>query len=104
MSAQATPLKSRKAGCARECRELEQLPNVGPAIAADLRRIGVRDPADLVSHEAFDLYRALCRASGQRQDPCVLDTFIAAIDFMRGAPARPWWHYTAARKLHHRDV
>jgi hypothetical protein len=28
----------------------------------------------------------------------VLDTFLAATDFMRGAPARPWWTYTAARK------
>ena len=44
------------------------------------------------------LYQALCRATGQRQDPCVLDTFMAATDFMRGAPARPWWAYTAERK------
>ena len=41
---------------------------------------------------------ALCEATGQRQDPCVLDTFMAATDFMRGAPAAPWWHYTPQRK------
>jgi hypothetical protein len=28
----------------------------------------------------------------------VLDTFIAACEFMRGAPPTPWWHYTAQRK------
>jgi hypothetical protein len=28
----------------------------------------------------------------------VLDTFMAATDFMRGAPAAPWWSYTAQRK------
>ena len=33
-----------------------------------------------------------------RQDPCVLDTFMAATDFMRGAQPTPWWHYTAQRK------
>jgi len=36
--------------------------------------------------------------TGARQDPCVLDTFIAAIRYMEGAPKRPWWHYTAERK------
>jgi hypothetical protein len=87
--------KARHAG---ECERLEQLPNVGPAIAADLRRIGVRHPAELARRDAFELYQALQHATGRRQDPCVLDTFMAATDFMRGAPRRPWWAYTAERK------
>lgn len=89
------PGKARHAG---ECERLEQLPNVGPAVAADLRRIGVRHPRELAARDAFELYQALGRATGQRQDPCVLDTFLAVTDFMRGAPARPWWAYTADRK------
>ena len=28
----------------------------------------------------------------------MLDTFMAASDFMRGAPPAPWWSYTAQRK------
>jgi hypothetical protein len=28
----------------------------------------------------------------------VLDVFISAVRFMEGAPARPWWRYTAERK------
>jgi hypothetical protein len=28
----------------------------------------------------------------------VLDVFLSAVRFMEGAPARPWWHYTAERK------
>ena len=28
----------------------------------------------------------------------MLDTFMAVVDFMRGAPAAPWWAYTAQRK------
>ncbi len=88
----------RKATHAAECVQLEQLPNIGPSIAADLRLIGVLHPQELTQKDAFALYQALCQATGQRHDPCVLDTFLAATDFMRGAPALPWWHYTAQRK------
>ena len=94
----------RKAATAAECEQLEQLPNIGPSIAADLRLLGVLHPQELARRDAFELYQALCRATGKRQDPCVLDTFLAATDFMRGAPARPWWHYTAQRKLQHAGV
>ena len=87
--------KARHAG---EARQLEQLPNIGPSIAGDLRRLGIQHPAELARHDALSLYRALERATGRRQDPCVLDTFMAATDFMRGAPARRWWSYTAERK------
>ena len=77
---------------------LEDLPNIGPSIAGDLRLIGVRHPADLRGRDPRALYDALNRARGVRQDPCVLDTFMAAVDFMEGAPAKPWWRYTAQRK------
>ena len=91
-------LAPRKSTHAAECKQLEQLPNIGPAIAADLRLIGVLSPQELAHKDAFALYQALCQVTGQRHDPCVLDTFMAATDFMRGAPALPWWHYTAQRK------
>ena len=77
---------------------LEDLPNVGPAIAADFRRLGIRTPAALKGRDPYALYAALNRVTGQRHDPCVLDTFIAVVRFVDGAPARPWWHYTAERK------
>ena len=88
-----------KARSARECETLEQLPNIGRALAADLRLIGVQHPRELASRDAFVLYQALCIKTGQRQDPCVLDTFMAVTDFMRGAAAAPWWKYTAQRKV-----
>ncbi|MGA0610881.1 helix-hairpin-helix domain-containing protein [Caldimonas sp. KR1-144] len=87
-----------KAATAQDCQRLEQIPNIGRSLAADLRRIGIERPADLRGRDGFALYEALCAATGQRQDPCVLDTFLAATDFMAGAPAKPWWDYTAARK------
>lgn len=91
-------LKSPNAASAADCRTLEQLPNIGPALAADLRRLGIRQPDELRSRDPLQLYQALCQATGKRQDPCVLDTFMAATDFMRGAAPTPWWHYTAQRK------
>ena len=91
-------LPPRKAGSAAECLQLEQLPNIGPSIAGDLRLIGVAHPQQLAGQDAFHLYQALCRATAKRHDPCVLDTFMAACDFMRGAAAKPWWDYTARRK------
>jgi Pathogenicity locus len=97
--ATALRIKSPKAQSSADCVTLEQLPNIGPALAADLRSIGVLHPRDLLGKDAFVLYQRLCAASGQRQDPCVLDTFMAAIEFMRGAPAAPWWQYTPQRKL-----
>jgi hypothetical protein len=93
-----TSLKKPKAHSAEECEALEQLPNVGPSLAADLRLIGIQHPKELAHRDAFVLYQALCAKTGQRQDPCVLDTFMAVTDFMRGAAPAPWWNYTAQRK------
>ena len=59
-------IKAPKAKTAAECELLEQLPNIGPSLAADLRRIGIERPADLRGQDAFALYRRLCEATGQR--------------------------------------
>jgi hypothetical protein len=83
---------------------LEDIPNVGPSIANDLRRIGIHQPNELAGEAPDDLYRALCKATRTRQDPCVLDVFISAVRFMEGAPPRPWWHYTAERKRRYAAV
>ena len=48
-----------KARHASEARQLEQLPNIGPSIAGDLRRLGIQHPAELARHDALALYRAL---------------------------------------------
>jgi hypothetical protein len=94
----------RKAAHAAECERLEQLPNVGPSLARDLRDLGIVHPRELVEKDGFALYRGLCTLRGTRQDPCVLDTFLAAVDFMRGAPPQPWWVYTPGRKLRYGPV
>lgn len=85
-------------------RQLIDLPNVGPALAADLRLLGFQAPAQLIGHDPFELYRRLCAVTGQRHDPCVLDAFMAITDFLAGSRARPWWAYTAERKRVWKDA
>lgn len=82
----------------REVARLEDIPNVGPAVAADLRQLGITKPGELPGRDPYALYDNLCRITGQRHDTCLLDTFIAAVRYMEGAPKRPWWNYTAERK------
>lgn len=94
----AAAIKAPKARHADDCERLEQLPNIGPAIADDLRLIGIRHPKELRGKDAYTLYKTLCEVTGQRHDPCVLDTFMAATDFMGGAAPAPWWAYTQQRK------
>jgi len=77
---------------------LEDLPNVGKSIAANLRQIGIREPAQLKRKDPYALYDRLNRVTGVRHDPCLLDTFIAVVRFVEGGPPRPWWAYTTERK------
>jgi hypothetical protein len=92
-------LATRPADASRsQFTDLEQLPNVGPAVAADFRLLGLARPHDLIGRDPYAPYDELCRLTKRRHDPCLLDTFIAAVRFMGGEPARPWWAYTAGRK------
>lgn len=94
----------KKVRSAEEARELGQLPNIGPAMIADFKRLGITAPAQLKKQDAFALYQKLCRVTGVRHDPCVLDTFIAAVRFMNGDPPRPWFQYTNERKKRYPDA
>jgi hypothetical protein len=78
--------------------KLTDLPNIGPAMADDLRRLGFERPDDLRGEDPYALYQRLSVLSGARQDPCVLDTFISITRFLAGEPPRPWWAYTDERK------
>ncbi len=87
----------KKATHADEVERFEQIPNVGPSIAQDFRALGLAAPAELKRADPQRLYDRLCALTGKRQDPCVLDTFHAAVDFMNGGAARPWWHWSRER-------
>ncbi len=80
---------------------LDDLPNIGKAIAHDLLLIGIDHPQQLIGKDAYALFEAFCTASGKRQDPCVIDVFLAVIHFMEGGEPLPWWSFTDERKKHH---
>jgi hypothetical protein len=87
-----------KAKTSTEVKKFQDIPNIGPAVEKDFAALGLKAPKYLVGKDPLKLYKKMCQISGVRQDPCVLDTYMAAIDFMNGAPARPWWSYTKTRK------
>src|SRR5687768_1772024 len=78
--------------------QLQTLPNVGPATAADLLRLGVASIDDLGRRDPRELYDRISAMDGVRHDPCVLDTYAAAIHAARTGEAVPWWEFSDARK------
>ena len=95
--ARAGPRSSKAADAASALR-LEDIPNIGPSIADDLRGLDIFEPAQLVGLDPYDLYRRVSERAGVVMDPCLCDVFIAAVRFMEGGPVRPWWYYTPERK------
>lgn len=87
-----------KATTAQAATRLEDIPNVGPSIADDLRALDIFEPRQLIGKDPYALYRRMAEVTGVAHDPCLCDTFIAAVRFMEGFPSRPWWYYTAERK------
>lgn len=76
------------------CTRLEELPNIGHSIAADLRAIGIDQPGRLLEHSPLALYLHLATPMGKRHDPCVLYTLLAARHFLETGESLPWWKFT----------
>ena len=81
-----------------DVKDMQEIPNVGPATARDLAHIDILSPSDLIGKNPYHMYNALCQITGRKHDPCVIDVFISAVRFMEGEPSRKWWYYTAERK------
>ena len=83
-------------------RELKDLVSIGPAMLRDFEMLRIRSVAQLARQEPKEMYERLCNMTGQRQDPCVLDTFTAAVAQARDPelpPAqRQWWFWSRERK------
>ena len=78
--------------------KLTDLPNIGKSLAKDLELIGIDIPQKLEGEDPYALYDKLCKVTGTRHDPCVLDVFMSITDFMNGGDPKEWWAYTAERK------
>lgn len=79
-------------------KHFQQIINIGPSIADDFRRLGLKRPAQLIDKDPWKLYKRIAKVDGHLHDPCVLDCFMSAVDFMNGNPPRKWWEYTKERK------
>jgi DNA transformation protein len=78
--------------------KLEDIPNIGKSIAADLRSIGIKHPQQLLEHEPLELYLKLGGTMGKRHDPCVRYTFMAARYYMQSGEKVAWWKFTERGK------
>ena len=83
-------------------RQLADLISIGPAMLRDFDMLGIHSVAQLAKQEPRKMYERLNRKTGQRQDPCVLDTFCAAVAQARNPrlPAEQcqWWYWSKIRK------
>lgn len=77
---------------------LQKAPNVGPRVAQDLVDLGFSTIDELKGQDPLVLYHRLEALSGSRQDPCVLDTFMAVVDFAETKESKPWHSFTPLRK------
>jgi len=83
-------------------RQLGDLISIGPAMLRDFELLGIRSVAQLARQNPQRMYARLSRMTDERQDPCVLDTFCAAVAQARNPrlPAQQcqWWYWSNKRK------
>jgi len=94
----------KKVKHAAQADHFEQIINVGSATAEDFRLLGFNNPKQLTGSNPVELYRTLCKITKTFHDPCVLDVFIATVDFMNGGRPKSWWAFTKQRKKDHTKV
>ena len=86
----------------KEIRKLEDLYSVGPATVRDLKLLGITRVEQLAGRDARKLYDRLCKLTGKRCDPCMMDVLSAAIaqaqDPKLPEEKRRWWYWSRIRK------
>jgi nucleotidyltransferase/DNA polymerase involved in DNA repair len=78
--------------------QLSQLRNIGKAMLMDFDVLGITSVAQLAGQDADELYTRINILTGARHDPCVHDTYAAAIHQAKTGEALNWWAFTPLRK------
>ncbi len=78
--------------------ELSRLRNIGKAMRSDFTLLGIQSVKQLAKCNADELYERIQTLTHTRHDPCVWDTYAAAIHQARTGEALPWWEFTQVRK------
>lgn len=85
-----------------DLRKLRDLAGIGPKMLQDFEQLGIANVDQLKKQSGSRLYERLCTLTGQRQDPCVLDTFVCAVaqakDPNLPVEQRNWWYWSRLRK------
>ena len=88
----------------RKRKNLTTLRSIGKAAAKDLHSLGIVWVDELIGRDGLELYHDLCKKTGLRHDPCVLDVFRCAIAQAENpelpVEKRDWWYWSAVRKGH----
>ena len=95
-------IEIRKKDAPTERRQLGQLISIGPAMLRNFELLGIRSVAQLAKQNPHRMYEKMERATEKRQDPCVLDTFCAAVAQARNPRLAvekcQWWWWSRKRK------
>ena len=59
--------------------------------------LGVTGPEDLRGADPEVLFERAAALAGHPEDPCLLDTFTAAVAFAETGDDRPWWAFSRER-------
>lgn len=76
----------------------QTIPNVGPAIAKKLLRLGIEKPSDLEGADPDEVFECLCTVDDERHDPCLHDVFTAAVHYLERGENRHWSEFSERRK------
>ena len=82
-----------------EIKSFRDIPNVGVAIEKDFLLLGIKKPIELASKDPYQMYSDLCSVTNKKHDPCVIDVFLSAVNYMKGGPSKKWWEFTKERKM-----
>ncbi|WP_051223848.1 helix-hairpin-helix domain-containing protein [Conexibacter woesei] len=76
---------------------LQEIPNVGPAVARRLVALGFDGVDSLRGQDPEELFARTEAARGTPEDPCLLDTYRAVVAFADTGDDRPWHAYSRER-------
>jgi Pathogenicity locus len=82
---------------AEALKRLQEIPNVGPAIARRLAELGFDSVASLRGQDPEELFTRTEAVRSTPEDPCLLDTYRAVIAFADTGDARPWHAFSRER-------
>lgn len=97
ITAKKRPLREGLDTRAQALRLLQEIPGIGPKMAADLYGLGIRKIGDLKGKDPEKLFRAHERQVGCAVDRCVLYTFRCAVYYAQTRRRNPellkWWNW-----------